>query len=105
MTRFTLQDASTHRTMMDRSIANNQIAQNDWYPLHIDPDWQSAGKQYVLNILSTNTADEGLKFLYTTQPEFNLGNLYQNGQLMKEDIVLQYGCIAGLQKIWLTGKP
>ena len=104
MTRFTLEEASANQTVLDRSIANNQISTNDWYPLRFDPDWQSAGKQYILNIFSTNTTSDGLRLLYTTQPEFNLGDLYQNGQLLNEDIVLQYGCVAGLRKIWLTGK-
>jgi hypothetical protein len=105
MTRFTLEDPATNRVLINRSVPNNQISKSDWYPLRMDPDWQSAGKHYILNILSTNTASNGPRLLYTTQPEFNLGDLYQNGQLMNEDIVLQYGCVAGLRKIWLTGKP
>lgn len=91
---------------MDTSVANAQISREEWYPLHFEPDWQSAGKQYVLSITAVNpSTGGGLKFLYTTQSEFNLGNLSTNGQLMQEDIVLQYGCITGLRKIWLTGKP
>lgn len=31
--------------------------------------------------------------------------LYENGEPIPEDLVLQYGCVAGLRKIWLTGKP
>ncbi|HLO32425.1 MAG TPA: DUF2142 domain-containing protein, partial [Anaerolineales bacterium] len=105
-TRFILQDPLKGRTIMDTSVANAQISREEWYPLHFEPDWQSAGKQYVLSITAVNpSTGGGLKFLYTTQSEFNLGNLSTNGQLMQEDIVLQYGCITGLRKIWLTGKP
>ncbi len=105
-TRFILQDALNNQTLLDDSVSNNRITAEDWYPLRFNPDWHSAGKQYILTIHSANTpSGQGLKLLYTTQPEFNLGNLYENGQLIQEDIVLQYGCVTGLRKIWLTGKP
>lgn len=105
MTRFTLQTAAGNQTLLDTSIRNAQISTDDWYPLRFDPDWQSAGKEYILKIIGTNTSpNQGLKLLYTPQSEFDLGNLYENGQLQKEDIVLQYGCITGLRKIWLTGQ-
>jgi uncharacterized membrane protein len=105
-THFLLQDAATEQTLIDTSVANSQITAEDWYSLRFDPDWQSAGKQYIFKILSMKTSpDQGLKLLYTTQSEFDLGNLYENSELLEEDIVLQYGCANGLRKIWLTGKP
>jgi len=106
MTRFILQGTANDQTLIDSSVENNQIVTEDWYPLRFDPDWHSAGKQYLLRILGTNPrAGEGLTLLYTTQSEFDLGNLYENKQLMQEDIVLQYGCATGLRKIWFTGRP
>jgi len=105
-TQFILQDPSSDQTLLDSSVANDQILAETWYALPFDPDWQSAGKQYILRILSTNSpTGQGLKFLYTPQPEFDLGNLYENEEALPEDIVLQYGCVSGLRKIWLTGKP
>ena len=105
-TRFVLQDAMTEQTLMDTLIANDQISTEDWYPLRFEPDWDSAGKEYILKILGVNSPpNQGLRFLYTTQSEFNLGDLYEDGQPLEEDIVLQYGCATGLQKLWLTGKP
>ena len=102
-TRFLLEDASGEHTFLDASIPNRQVRAESWLPLRFEPDWNSAGKQYLLKILGTT--DQGLKFFYTPQSEFNLGNTYENGQLLEEDIVLQYGCATGLRKIWLTGKP
>ena len=103
MTRFLLQDASGQHSLLDTSIPNNQIRAEDWHSLHFEPDWNSAGKHYILKILGTS--NQGLQFLYTPQSEFNVGNSYENGQLLEEDLVLQYGCVTGLRKIWLTGKP
>jgi len=105
-TRFIFQDPLSTQTLMDGSVLNNQIPAETWYRLRFDPDWHSAGKQYILKIVGTNSpAGQGLQLLYSSQPEFNLGNLYENGELMQEDVVLQYGCVTGLRKIWLTGKP
>jgi hypothetical protein len=102
-TRFLLEEASGERALLDTSIPNDQVRAEDWLPLRFAPDWNSAGKQYILKI--TGKMNQGLQFLFTPQAEFNLGDSYENGQLRDEDIVLQYGCAAGLRKIWLTGKP
>jgi uncharacterized membrane protein len=103
-TRFLLEDSSNTQISLDISIANNQIHTEDWHSLRFEPDWSSAGKQYTLKISGSNLSpDQGLRFLYTPQPEFNLGNFYENGRLLGEDLVLQYGCETGLQKLWLKG--
>jgi hypothetical protein len=102
-TRFIVEDTSGEHTLLDTSIVNSQIRAEIWYPLRFEPDWNSGGRQYTVKILGAT--DQGLQFLFTPQPEFNLGNSSENGQLLEEDLVLQYGCVTGLRKIWLTGKP
>jgi len=105
-TRFVFEDPSTNRNLLDISVTNDLIRSETWHQLSFDPDWRSAGKQYILKLFSTNTpAGHGLRLLYSTQPQPELGSLYENGQLLQDHIVLQYGCITGLRKIWLTGKP
>jgi uncharacterized membrane protein len=105
-THFTLQNSLTEQTLAQTSVKNAAITAEDWHSVRFEPDWDSAGKQYILKILGvTSPPDQGLRFLYTTQSEFNLGELYQDGQPMQKDIVLQYGCATGLRKIWLTNKP
>jgi hypothetical protein len=106
ITRFIIHDTVGGQVLLDQSIANAPIQAETWYPLRFEPDWLSAGKQYTLEILGTSLAPgDGLQFLHTPQPEFDLGNSYVNGELIEEDIVLQYGCITGLRKIWLRGRP
>jgi len=105
-TRFILQEEVSDQILLDTDIVNSQFSADDWVPLRFKPDWQSTGKTYLLKILGTNASNgQGLKLLYTPQSEFNLGDLYENGQLQKDDLVLQYGCVTGLRKLWLTGKP
>ena len=105
-TRFILQEEVSDQILLDTDIVNSQFSADDWVPLRFKPDWQSTGKTYLLKILGTNdSTGQGPKLLYTPQSEFNLGDLYENGQLQKDDLVLQYGCVTGLRKLWLTGKP
>ena len=105
-TQFVLEDSATNRNLLDISVKNDLILSETWHALRFNPDWRSAGKQYILKIFSTDTpTGEGLRLLYSSQPQAELGSLYENGQLMQDHIVLQYGCITGLRKIWLTGKP
>lgn len=105
-TRFLLEDGSGTQTLLDTSIADNQIPAEDWLPMQFEPDWDSAGKQYRLEISSMNgSSDQGLQLFYTPQSEFNLGDAYENGQALEQDLLMQYGCVTGLRKLWMTGKP
>jgi hypothetical protein len=105
ITRFVIHDSSSEQAVLDQSIANGPIGAETWYPLRFEPDWFSAGKRYTLEILGTSPVpNQGLQFYYTPQPEFDLGDAYEDGQLLEEDLVLQYGCVTGLRKIWLTGR-
>ena len=102
-TRFILQDPMNDQKLLDTLAQNDQITSEDWYPLRFNPDWHSNGKQYVLKVLSTGTLNgQGLRLFYSAEPEFQ-GNLYENGQLMQGGVALQYGCITGIRKLWLTG--
>ena len=105
-TRFLLKDSSGGRALLDTTSTNDQIRDEAWHALRFAPNWDSAGKQYILEISGIHSSPgQGLQVLFTPQSEFNLGNSYENGRLLEQDIVLQYGCVTGLQKIWLTGKP
>ena len=102
-TRFILQDPINDQKLMDTLVQNDQIASEDWYPLRFNPDWHSNGKEYLLKALSVDASKgQGLRLFYSAEPEFQ-GNLYENGQLAQGGAVLQYGCITGLRKLWLTG--
>ena len=105
-TRFVLEDSSARQSLLDATVTNDLIRSENWHELQFDPDWHSAGKQYILKIFSMDTpAGQGLRLLYSPQTQSEQGSLYENGQLIQDHIVLQYGCITGLRKTWLTGRP
>ena len=103
-TRFVVKDPSGHKTLLDTTMPDEQITAETWYPLRFEPNWSSAGKVYILEIRGfAASSPQGLQILYTPQPEFDLGNSYENGKRVEEDVLLQYGCAAGLRKLWLRG--
>jgi uncharacterized membrane protein len=100
-TRFILRDPISDQTLFDASIVNSQVTTEDWYPLDFNPDWHSAGKQYILMISGTNPPkDQGLRLFYAPQSAFDRGILYENEAPREDDLILQYGCATGLRKIW-----
>ncbi len=104
-TRFILQDPISDQTLFDAFTVNGQITTEDWYPLDFNPDWHSAGKQYILMVSGTNPPnDQGLRLFYAPSSAFDRGILYENGEPREEDLVLQYGCATGLRKIWSSGQ-
>lgn len=93
--------ANNNLTVVQKMIPNHQLPQGNWLTLNFDPDSQSLGKLYTLTIRSDNPANvSGLKISYSLKPEYTDGKLYENGQAVSQDIIFQYGCVAGLQKIW-----
>jgi hypothetical protein len=91
------------KSLLEGSAPNNRVAPDEWYPLRFEPEWESDGKVYELAILGSEPSlGQGLQAFYTLQPEFDLGPLAENGQPLQEDLILQYGCITGLRKLWMT---
>jgi len=105
-TEFIFQDSADRRNLASASVLNSRMPAESWYTLSFKPDWVSAGKLYSLKILGLGAPPgQGLTVAYSLKPEYSPGNLYVNGEPLQDDIIFQYGCIAGLQKIWESRGP
>jgi hypothetical protein len=103
-TGFTLQEPERALVVLDRSVPNVQMPGGAWFALRFEPDWESTGKLFTLTIRGGESpAGQGIRVAYTLMPEYTVGQLYESGQPVEQDLVFQYGCIAGLRRIWLTG--
>jgi hypothetical protein len=102
-TEFLLQDPENTIPLADQTISNEQLPQQGWYTLDFDPDWQSIGKAYILTI-RTEAAQGSLgpRFADNPVPVNMGGKLRINNQDTDRNLVYQYGCIAGLKKVWWT---
>jgi hypothetical protein len=106
VTKIILQDSTSNITSQEFSIPDNQLPEGNWYTLNFDPDWESAGKLYTLTIRSGDIAGhQGVRVATTQEAKYMLGELFINQVLTDQGIIYQYGCIAGLEKIRLTGHP
>jgi uncharacterized membrane protein len=106
VTKVILQDSTSKIDSQEFSIPDNQLPEGNWYTLNFDPDWESAGKLYTLTIRSGDIAGhQGVRVATTQEAKYMLGELFINQVLNDQGIIYQYGCIAGLEKIWLTGHP
>jgi len=100
VTRFILRDPGTDSILADISARPTQLPTRDWYTLRFSPDWNSLGRLYVLEIRNETSGEiPGARISYSLEPEYLNGKLYENKKPVSQDIIFQYGCLAGLQKL------
>jgi len=105
-TRFTLYDPHLDLTLADNSVLASRLPAGGWYSFDFDPEWESSGRLYILTIQSENPDGEhGVNISYSLRPEYTSGKLFENQEPVSHDIIFQYGCLTGLQKIRRGGGP
>lgn len=99
-TRFSLSDPHVDRLLADHSVLASHLPARGWYAFSFDPEWESSGRLYLLTVQSENPDGErGVNISYSLRPEYISGKLFENGEPVSQDIIFQYGCLTGLQKI------
>lgn len=98
--RFTLHDPHLDRTLADESISAGDLPSGGWYAWNFPPESASSGRLYILTIQSENPDElRGVNISYSLRPEYTAGKLFENQEPVSHDIIFQYGCLTGLQKI------
>ncbi len=104
--KFVLRDTESDSNLVEQTIPNNDLPSKGWLSLGFDPDWESLGKTYLLTIdLGEDSENPGGRFAFTQSGEYILGRLYENDTPGSRDLVFQYGCVAGLEKLLQSRKP
>lgn len=99
--KLVLRDTENDSNLVEQTVSNGDLPKGGWLTLAFDPDWESLGKTYLLTIdLGRDSASPGGRFAFTQPGEYTLGRLYENTTPVSQDLVFQYGCVAGLEK-WL----
>ncbi len=80
----------------EQDIAVSQISANGWQSIQFDPIVDSAENAYLLTLSADSASD--LRLAYSLRAEYLDGKLYENGAPVEEDLIFQYGCVAGWQK-------
>ena len=99
-TEFIIRDEKQNRSVIVEIIQNDTLSEDSWHVINFQPDWNSAGKLYTLTIRGIGgSLNSGPLLAYSLRPEYPVGALYENGNAVPDDIIFQYGCITGLEKI------
>jgi uncharacterized membrane protein len=104
-TEFILSNVNQKREITNVSVLNSKLPNGDWYPLNFQPDWASDGGLYLLTISAEKQSSAGPRIAYSLRQEYPAGKLYENNQPVNKDLIFQTGCIAGWDKMRLTGAP
>jgi uncharacterized membrane protein len=100
-TQVTLRAPQEEKDLVRQTFQNADIPKDGWLILNFAPEWQSGHNLYLLT-LSGSSAD-GIQVGYSAKSEYLKGKLTENGSPVEQDMLFQYGCVAGLQR-WLQGK-
>ena len=83
----------------DEIISNNELPLSGWHSLSFAPEWDSSQKGYNFILKNDSQKDaSGILIAYSLNPEYPEGKLYENDIISQQDIIFQYGCIAGWER-------
>jgi len=99
-TEFLLYDTEEDAVAYHQIIINRLLPERNWFVIVMEPDWKSGGKYYELFIQpGPSSTANGIKVAYTLREEYTHGILYENDTAVGQDLVFQYGCLAGWSNI------
>jgi uncharacterized membrane protein len=96
-TTLLLRAPTQEKDVVRQTFRNADVRESDWLTIRFPAEVNSSGQLYILTI--TGSADGGVRLGYSEKPEYLSGRLMENGSPLAEDILFQYGCVAGLQSL------
>jgi uncharacterized membrane protein len=99
-TEFILNDEENDVIVVDEEIPNADLPNKDWFNLNFPINWQSSGNWYTLTIQNPpGDLNDGIRVASSIRPEYIDAPLFQNGSEIENDMIFQYGCISGWEKL------
>ncbi len=97
-TTLSLRAPTMEHDLVDSVIRNADLPQGGWLTVRFSPQGQSANQLYLLRVVGSSP--NGPRLGYSEKAEYLAGKLFENRSPMAQDLLFQYGCVAGLDK-WL----
>lgn len=97
-TTLLLRAPTQEKDILHQTLRNADLAEGTWLALRFPAEMHSSGQLYILT-LTGSSPDDGLRLGYSQKPEYLDGRLLENDTPMGQDILFQYGCVAGLQEL------
>ncbi len=96
-TTLTFRATSEQQDLVQQTFTNGQIAKDGWLTVNFRPQWESGGQLYLLTLKGSSTG--GIQVGYGGKSEYTAGKLLEDGTPSQQDILFEYGCVAGLQRL------
>jgi len=107
-TTLNLRAPTEEKDVVNTTFINSDIAKDGWLTVNFNPEWQSANQLYILSLQGSSAEPAplsgGIQVAYSLKSEYHTGKLFENTTAMGQDMIFQYGCLTGLQKLWQNGK-
>jgi uncharacterized membrane protein len=99
-TTFSVQDNQTGKSLFTETVKNGSLPTDGWYGMDFQPIAESEGRLYTISMQGAGTpAGQGPLLALSVRPEYPQGQFLQNEAPSEDDIIFQYGCLVGLEKI------
>jgi hypothetical protein len=99
-----LRDPPRDLTLVEETFPNHMLPHRNWLSLLFPPQGQSKGHLYLLRLRAEPGQGPGAQVALSLHPEYTIGNLSRGSQPSELDIVFQYGCLTGLEKVLRGGR-
>jgi uncharacterized membrane protein len=101
-TELTLRAPTQEKDVVRETLKNIDVAENGWLTVTFPPEWNSGDQLYMLKLSGSTSG--GIRLGYSGKPEYLDGRLFENGTPVGQDILFEYGCVAGLQRLAGIGR-
>jgi len=101
-TTLTLRAPTQERDLIQDTFGNADIVERGWLTVTFPPEWSSEDQLYLLRL--TGSSSDGIRVGFSEKPEYLRGKLLENDTALGQDILFQYGCIAGQQRLAGIGR-
>ena len=93
VTELIVRDVASNAVVISEELSNALAPDRQWLEVRFPPVDQAVGKQYAIELSSTETNGErALRFAITARREYTVGQFTINSKAMESDLVFQYGC-------------
>ena len=96
-TTLTFRASSQQQDLAHLTLPNARIPRDSWLTVRFSPQWASSGQLYLLTLSGSSAG--GIRVGYGGKSEYAAGKLLENSTPSTQDILFQYGCVAGLQRL------
>jgi uncharacterized membrane protein len=90
------------KDVVQQTLTNAAVPRDGWLTVRFAPEWQSNNQLYLVTL--KGSAAGGIQVGYSDKSEYLKGKLLENQTPVAQDILFQYGCVAGLQRLAGVGR-